>query len=148
LNWPALINMSSQWNIDVEKGRQTSTDSIHLPPESTSSPKRPLSTDTNAPLTSSSPGEGSHPLNYGDRLVSNYLAPRPHPRFDNMNYDDKIIQATRFRHLNIARIQHDLLLLQHVLTSPGGGTEENFARLSSLLHEHGMLSKLLSTLTI
>jgi hypothetical protein len=26
-----------------------------------------------------------------------------------------------------------------VLTRPGGGTEENFSRLSSLLHEHGML---------
>lgn len=72
--------------------------------------------------------------------MSNYLAPRPHPKFDNMNYDDTIIQGKRFRHMNIARIQHDLLRLQHVLTSPGGGTNQNFASLSSLLHEHGILN--------
>jgi hypothetical protein len=63
-----------------------------------------------------------------------------------MNYDITVIQATRFRHMNIARIQHDLLRLQHVLTCPGGGTEENFARLSSLLHEHGKVQPLLSIL--
>ena len=55
-----------------------------------------------------------------------------------------LYKPMRFRHLNITRIQHDLLRLQHVLTRPGGGTEENFSRLSSLLHEHGMLLYLLA----
>ena len=48
--------------------------------------------------------------------------------------------------MNITRIQHDLLRLQHVLTRPGGGTEENFARVSSLLHEQSKVKPLLSIL--
>jgi hypothetical protein len=132
--------MSSPWNIDIEKGPQASILSIPPPPKSSSLPNYSSPNDIKAPLTSSSPGEESQLLSYGDRLVLNYLAPRRHPKFENMNYDDTIMQAKRFHCLNITRIQHDLLRLQYQLTIPGGGTEENFARLSSLLHEHGMWS--------
>jgi hypothetical protein len=127
--------MSSLWDIDLENGPQAPWNSIPLPPDRSSLTEYTLLDDIKVPLPSSLPDEEIHLLNYGDRLAYNYLAPRPHPRFDNLNYDDTIIQAARFRHLNISRIQHDLLRLQHVLTSAGGGTEENFARLSSLLHE-------------
>lgn len=130
--------MSSPWDSDLEKGPQTSTAAIPLPPEFSSLAGYTSSDHVKDPFPGSSPAEGPHlRLSYGDRLVYNYLAPRRHPRFNNINYDDTIIHASRFRHLNITRIQHDLLRLQHVLTSPGGGTEENFSRLSSLLHEHG-----------
>ena len=141
--------MSSPWNTDLEKGLQSSAISTTPPLDSSNLPECLSPSGVKDPSTSSSSREESHlHLSYGDRLVYNFLAPRRHPMFNNMNYDEKIIQATRFRHLNIARIQHDLFRLQHVLTRPGGGTEENFARLSSLLHEHGMMSKLLSTLII
>jgi hypothetical protein len=132
--------MSSSWNIDLENGPHKSTFSAVLPSEPSSSPQCTALGDIKLPLPGSSAAEAPHVPSYGDRLVSNYLAPRPHPKFDNMNYDDTIIQGKRFRHMNIARIQHDLLRLQHVLTSPGGGTNQNFASLSSLLHEHGILN--------
>src|SRR2546423_15632399 len=120
--------MSSLSDIDLEKGPQLSVRhiSVPLPPDSPALPKFTLSEEAKVSLCSPPPGEESYPLNYGDRLVSNYLGPRTHPRHENLNYDDTIIQATRFGHLNITRIQHDLLRLQHVLTCPGGGTKENF----------------------
>jgi hypothetical protein len=140
--------MSSLSDIDLEKGPQLSMRdiSVPLPPGSPALPEFTFSWEVNVPLLSPPPGEESHLLNYGDRLVSNYLGPRPHPKYENMNYDNTVIQATRFRHMNIARIQHDLLRLQHVLMCPGGGTEENFARLSSLLHEQSRVKPLLSIL--
>jgi hypothetical protein len=130
--------MSSSWNIDLENGHPSAF-SMALPAKPSSLPEYTTLDDAKLALAGSSAGEAPHVLSYGDRLVSNYLAPRPHPKFNNMNYDETIIQGARFRHMNIARIQHDLIRLQHVLTRPGGGTEENFARLSSLLHEHGMM---------
>lgn len=127
--------MPSSWHPDLEKGPKKS-EAVITPPNGDSDSKADFShCEIQAPLSSSSKNEYLN-LPYGDRLVYNYLAPRPHPHFDNMNYDSTIIQATRFRDLNINRIQHDLLCLQHTLTQPGGGTAENFARLSSLLHEH------------
>lgn len=135
--------MSSLWNIDLENGPQARRNSTPLPPDPSSLTEHISLDEIKVPLPSPLPDEELQLLNYGDRLVYNYLAPRPHPRFDNLNYDDTIIQAARFRHLNISRIQHDLLRLQNVLTSAGGGTEENFARLSSLLHEHGAFWTLL-----
>jgi len=133
--------MSSLSDIDLEKGPPLFVRdiSVPLPPDSPALPECTLSEEVNVPLPSPPPGEESHLLNYGDRLVFNYLGPRPH-------YDNTVIQATRIRHMNITRIQHDLLRLQNVLTCPGGGTEENFARLSSLLHEHSKVKPLLSIL--
>jgi hypothetical protein len=137
--------MSSLSDIDLEKGPQPSMRDISIP-DPPALPEFTFSEKVNVPLPSPPPGEESQLLNYGDRLVSNYLGPRPHPKYENMNYDIAVVQATRFRHMNIARIQHDLLRLQHVLTCPGGGTEENFARLSSLLHEHSKVKLLLPIL--
>jgi len=137
-----VADMSSThaWNIDLENGQHVTENAKPQEPHDHSLPEYTSVAAESGPLPCACPGKPSHLLlSYGDRLVSNYLAPRRHPKFDNENYDDTIIQAMRFRHLNITRIQHDLLRLQHVLTRPGGGTEENFSRLSSLLHEHGML---------
>lgn len=127
--------MPSSWHLDLENGQQGSDTTIPLPHNDLDLKTDISHYENQAPLPDTSTHENLN-LVYGDRLVYNYLAPRPHPHFDNMNYDTTIIQATRFRDLNINRIQHDLLHLQHTLTQPGGGTPENFARLSSLLHEH------------
>jgi hypothetical protein len=135
----AEMSSTNAWNIDLENGQHVTENARSQELHDHSLPEYTSVDAKNGPLPCSCPGKPSHLLlSYGDRLVSNYLAPRRHPKFDNENYDDTIIQAKRFRHLNITRIQHDLLRLQHVLTRPGGGTEENFSRLSSLLHEHGM----------
>jgi len=125
--------------MDLEKGLETSTCSETPSCQSLSLPEYYASDDLKDSKFNSPSCKDSHLLSYGDRLVSNYLAPRRHPKFNNMHYDETILQVKRFRQLNISRIQHDLLRLQHTLTIPGGGTEENFARLSSLLHEHGTL---------
>src|SRR2546421_12408228 len=140
--------MSTLSDIDLEKGPPLSMRDISVPlqPDSPAWPEFTHSEEVKVPLPSPPLGEESHLLNYGDRLVSNYLGPRPHPKYENMNYDNTIMQATRFRHMNITRIQHDLLRLQHVLTRSGGGTEENFARLASLLHEPSKVKPLLSIL--
>jgi hypothetical protein len=134
------MSSTPAWNIDLENGNNVTENARIQEIHDHSLPDYSSVDGKSEPLPCSCPGKPSHLLlSYGDRLVSNYLAPRRHPKFDNENYDDTIIQAKRFRHLNITRIQHDLLCLQHMLTRPGGGTEENFSRLSSLLHEHGML---------
>lgn len=98
-------------------------------------PGSPKPHKVETPLSSSSPDQETSLLDYGDRLVFNYLAPRAHPRYGNKFYDLSIVLAIRFRHMNITRIQHDLLHLQQDLLYPGGGTAANFNRLSSLLHE-------------
>jgi hypothetical protein len=82
--------LSAMSDIDLEKGPQLSMwdISIPLPPDSPALPEFIFSEEVNVPLPSPPPGEESQLLNYGDRLVSNYLGPRAQVRKHELRHYD------------------------------------------------------------
>jgi hypothetical protein len=74
---------------------------------------------------------------YVERLAAEYLGPKNRSRSQDWAYDDRILSGSRLRDMNIARIQHDILKLQHKLTSSGEGNRAHLELLSVLLHDQG-----------
>jgi len=77
------------------------------------------------------------PLSYGDKLARKFLPQLQGPNQE-QQHDEKILTFQRLRRYDIARIQHDLIKLQHTIMA-NGGNEEDRVKLSSLLQDHGIV---------
>jgi hypothetical protein len=80
-------------DIDLEKGPQLSMRDISVPlrPDSPALPEFTFSEEVNVPLPS--PTWRRIPPELWRWVVSSYLEPRPHPKYENMNYGNTVIQS-------------------------------------------------------